>query len=745
MELIMSPSGILFALGWIFTFLTGVFSVLLTAISQKWIKNSILTEFASDPSGTMIVTIFLGFLAAVSFILSHFLGTAEEKRIFENLKTEIIEEFSDISTPLDKNKVEKIIEVKGIKLENFLKLLSKGTVSDQGLKLLYENDYDGAIKKFKEATQGNGKDFGINWLNIGNAYFFTGEYNKASDAYENSTKSNPHLKAAWHNWGAALSKQGLYDRAIEKFQHVEKMDSLDDSNLVNWGATLGDQGKFDDAIQKFKQALNLNPESCKTFYNWGLVLGKMSKYDEAFKKYQSAVDLCPGYGAAWSNMGWCLEKQNDYKGAIEIYDKALEIRPEHARTWSNLGWSFVKLERYDKATNSFEKAISYDGSLDDTLCKWGWVLSELGRIDEAIEKYWHAVGINPNNEGAWINLCSLISFHKTSEVADKAYAEAVKNIPNSALLWLNWGTSMVLRADIKGSIEKFRIASEYNPSFAPIWSNWSLALTAIGKPEEALEKIEIAVKIEPNNAGNLINYGKILRSLGREEEALQKFEKAKQLGGKILESKDGEDAIHLFLRTLPVDADDLKSYSPKEKEISAIEEHLTDAQMGTQKVEKNSERQLTQIKRPYISLEPIRNEEGIYWTVEKNKNIANIIIDFELKNSGSVSANNITFPNSINVRSKMNVQAVHKLTPIITLIPDDSVKLRFSMQIDFENPDDILTEINHMNSNKFLGYTFGFNLAYENELDATKKYVLSVLYIIKKDYVMVLKLEDRHI
>ena len=41
----------------------------------------------------------------------------------------------------------------------------------------------------------------------------------------------------------------------------------------------------------------------------------------------------------------------------------------------------------------------------------------------------------------------------------------------------------------------------------------------------------------------------------------------------------------------------------------------------------------------------------------------------------------------------MHIKATQKLTPIITLVPNDSVKLEMTMVIDFEKPEDFIPEL----------------------------------------------------
>lgn len=326
----MRLSGILFTMGWVFSFLATTYGLLFASLDKQWLKESFLNKFVADPFYTLLAAFFFGLVASASFVLSYHVGKAEGNLTIQALRADIVKEFSSVSQPIEKQNIQTIIELRGMSVEKFMKLLSNGTESDQGLKLLYEKDYIGAITKFTNSIQGGQKDLGGEWLNLGNAYFLNNQYSEASVAYENATKNNPRLSPAWSNWGAALMKQGLNETAIEKFKQSETINNRNEGVLINWGATLAEQGKHKAAIQKFEKALNINSKSCKAYFNWGVALGAMGNYKEAAEKYQKAVTFCPQYAGAWLNYGWCLEQLGDFHAAIKKYKTSLKIRPHDA-------------------------------------------------------------------------------------------------------------------------------------------------------------------------------------------------------------------------------------------------------------------------------------------------------------------------------------------------------------------------------------------------------------------------------
>jgi hypothetical protein len=179
--------------------------------------------------------------------------------------------------------------------------------------------------------------------------------------------------------------------------------------------------------------------------------------------------------------------------------------------------------------------------------------------------------------------------------------------------------------------------------------------------------------------------------------------------------------------------------------ISAIRscQIAEDSKIIAEKTLESSDKQFVQLNRPYLTLSPVKYDDGTYYKITEKDQKLIIELSLELKNSGNVAAKNVTFPNAINIKTKMTLNGIYKITPIMSLSPEDSIKFSIAMHIDFNDQNDLPLTIEKLNSSEYKGIEMGCTVTYENEMNETNKYACDVQYRIKKDRAIILKLNER--
>jgi len=79
-----------------------------------------------------------------------------------------------------------------------------------------------------------------------------GDYDGAIAKYKSATDFDPGYAEAFHYWGVALGNMGRYDDAIAKFEHATKLDPQYALAFGSWGSILQQKGDPDGAIEKYK-------------------------------------------------------------------------------------------------------------------------------------------------------------------------------------------------------------------------------------------------------------------------------------------------------------------------------------------------------------------------------------------------------------------------------------------------------------------------------------------------------------
>ena len=173
-----------------------------------------------------------------------------------------------------------------------------------------------------------------------------------------------------------------------------------------------------------------------------------------------------------------------------------------------------------------------------------------------------------------------------------------------------------------------------------------------------------------------------------------------------------------------------------------------DANKTSKKALEISERHFVQLNRPHITIDPEKFKSGLYWNIIQKKQDIELQIQYILKNQGNVAANNLGFPNEVLVmpmqdseRDEYNMAHTNNTMPTITLSPGESKIFSVSSVHSYENSDEAMYSIDHLNSEESNGIEIEFSVEYENGVDRSKKYSTYVHHKILKDSVQLLKQE----
>jgi Tfp pilus assembly protein PilF len=190
-------------------------------------------------------------------------------------------------------------------------------------------------KRYKEAIicceKAIGKDpkSGKVHSNMGVAYLFLSEIDKAIREFETAISLDPMLSKAYLNLSGLLMNQGKYQDAIERLKTAFELNGSDQAEiLVLWGRCLGLIGDKDAATEKFIKSLELTENAGEAYFYWGMLLKNHNECAEAMSKFQKSVEYeHPLKLDAFGMWGGCLENMENYKEAGQKYQKIIELAP----------------------------------------------------------------------------------------------------------------------------------------------------------------------------------------------------------------------------------------------------------------------------------------------------------------------------------------------------------------------------------------------------------------------------------
>jgi len=178
-------------------------------------------------------------------------------------------------------------------------------------------------KQQRKKPIGDAEDY----LMLGNAEFYSGNYQKSLEYYEKAIELKPDLAEAWYNKGAAL----------------------------------GNLGRHGEALKAFDKAIELKPDYAEAWDNKGVALSKLGRQEEgALAAHEKAIALKPDDAEAWTNKGAALANLGRYDEALKACDKAIELKPDYANAWYNKACAYSLMKDKSKALENLAKAISLD-------------------------------------------------------------------------------------------------------------------------------------------------------------------------------------------------------------------------------------------------------------------------------------------------------------------------------------------------------------------------------------------------
>ena len=112
------------------------------------------------------------------------------------------------------------------------------------------------LEKEASANPGNSS----NWLQLGNLYFDTDNFQRAIEAYRKYLELNPNNPNVWTDMGIMYRRAGQPEKAVEAFDQAISIDPQHEQSLFNKGVILLHDLNNPPAAQKqWEELLKMNP------------------------------------------------------------------------------------------------------------------------------------------------------------------------------------------------------------------------------------------------------------------------------------------------------------------------------------------------------------------------------------------------------------------------------------------------------------------------------------------------------
>jgi tetratricopeptide (TPR) repeat protein len=198
---------------------------------------------------------------------------------------------------------------------------------------------------------------------------------------------------AHNNLGIAYYYEGELDKASRHFAEALRIRPTSQSALSGMGAVLLSQGELDKAIKYLGDALRLKPDFPQAYVylaqahtNLGVALAKKGMLDEAIKQHFEALRIMPDSPNVHRNLGAALDQKGETAKAVEHFAEAVRLKPDYLSARIQLGYSLVRLGRIESAVDQYQKVLQYKPNHPEALnaLAWIWATTENAKFQNHI-------------------------------------------------------------------------------------------------------------------------------------------------------------------------------------------------------------------------------------------------------------------------------------------------------------------------------------------------------------------------
>ncbi len=178
------------------------------------------------------------------------------------------------------------------------------------------------------------------FLDLGNKLYKDGKYDEAIAQYELFLEKNPQAYQVRLNIADAYREKGEFDKATELYNNIIELSANDPTlgkdvsgkALAGIGDIYLEQNKLDEAQEYFRKSIERSPKNEVLAYNVGEIYFSNQNLEEALKYFELATQIKPEWPDPYLKMGYVYLNKADNDGAAKMFEKFLTLEPEGERT-----------------------------------------------------------------------------------------------------------------------------------------------------------------------------------------------------------------------------------------------------------------------------------------------------------------------------------------------------------------------------------------------------------------------------
>lgn len=273
----------------------------------------------------------------------------------------------------------------------------------QGLAYMGLTDYENAALCLEKALTYSDErpdqlDFDINYY-LATAYYRSGQIDRAIAVYDAITDLRPEEKTAWYLKGTMELEENRAEEAQADFDRAIRAAKDDYDLRIDIFCSCSKYG-YEEMGSVYLQEVLADENRKLSDYDKGRMSFYLGDYEQARLSLEKAKEG-KGAGAA-SLLGQTYEKLGDYNYAASVYSTYLETKQPDAEIYNQLGLCKLKVGDYEAALEAFQAGLAIEGNTVMQSLKFNEIvalehLGEFSKAKLAIEQY---LALYPDDEKA---------------------------------------------------------------------------------------------------------------------------------------------------------------------------------------------------------------------------------------------------------------------------------------------------------------------------------------------------------
>jgi cellulose synthase operon protein C len=419
-------------------------------------------------------------------------------------------------------------------------LISKGQVLD------LKQRASEAVPILETAAKGDPEN-PAGHLELGVAYFRTGNFAGAETEWHEAVKLKPSFLDAWRNLSILALRKGDVHLLEDSASELLKSSGSAPQGYLLRGIARMKKGDTQGAESDLRKSSELDPKNATTYTRLGDLRLLQKRYADAGNCYELALSNDPNATEALQGLLAVFLAQKQPGKALRRVQAQVAIVPNNSIDHVLLGEALLANHQSSQAQNELEKAVALDKTNLNAFLLLAQVLEMTGQSNAAASTYEDSIRENPQQVGPYISLGVFEERRGNWQKAEELYRKALVIQPDQPAAANNLSYLLLEHGgDINYALSLAQTARSAMPDSPNSGDTLAWAYYKIGAYDSATPLLQEAIIKSPQNPTYYYHLGLVYWKSGKVALAKTNFERSLRLDPKS--SRAGE--IHQVLAQL---------------------------------------------------------------------------------------------------------------------------------------------------------------------------------------------------